>query len=152
MTLCQQLTKTQYFNWLFLLSISIIICTATFISNLHYNLYLTSGYAPGPQAPGGFPQVPGMQGFPGAQMLGDPMMTNMAMQYGSSLADQGKDYVSKNVSPSLVMQSVFSPENVLKWLFLPQITNKPTTVTVSPKSQTNVIENKLPRQVHSLKS
>lgn len=36
-------------------------------------------------------------GMPGSQILNDPM-ANMAMQYGSSLADQGKDYVNKNVS------------------------------------------------------
>jgi hypothetical protein len=28
-------------------------------------------------------------------------MANMAMQYGSSLADQGKDYVNKNVGSQL---------------------------------------------------
>jgi len=44
--------------------------------------------------PGGF----GVQAmpFPGQNLMNDPM-ANMAMQYGSSLADQGKDYVNKNV-------------------------------------------------------
>jgi len=44
-----------------------------------------------PQAPGWGPQ------FAGQQIFNDPM-ANMAMQYGSSLAGQGKDIVSKNVS------------------------------------------------------
>ena len=38
----------------------------------------------------------GFVGIPGSQILNDPM-ANMAMQYGSSLADQGKDYVNKNL-------------------------------------------------------
>ena len=38
----------------------------------------------------------GGEPFPGQQFLNDPM-ANMAMQYGSSLAGQGKDIVHKNV-------------------------------------------------------
>ena len=34
----------------------------------------------------------------GQQLINDPMISTMAMHYGSSLADQGKDYVHKNVS------------------------------------------------------
>ena len=36
-------------------------------------------------------------GFAGQQYVNDPM-ANVAMQYGQTLADQGKDYVHKNVS------------------------------------------------------
>ena len=35
--------------------------------------------------------------FPGPQMLNDPM-ASMAMQYGTSLAGQGKELLNKNVS------------------------------------------------------
>lgn len=38
---------------------------------------------------------PGVQ-FPGSQFMNDPM-ANMAMQYGTSLAGQGTEYVHKNV-------------------------------------------------------
>lgn len=38
----------------------------------------------------------GHQQFPGQQLFNDPM-ANMAMQYGSSLAGQGKDLVNKNL-------------------------------------------------------
>ena len=38
----------------------------------------------------------GGEQFPGQQFLNDPM-ANMAMQYGTSLAGQGKDIVHKNV-------------------------------------------------------
>jgi len=48
--------------------------------------------APPPQY--GHPQ-PGM-GFPGEQILNDPM-ASMAVQYGSSLAGQGKEYMHKNL-------------------------------------------------------
>ena len=49
-----------------------------------------------PQNPYGSP-APGMQpGFPGQQLMNDPM-ANMAMQYGASLADQGKDVMEKQV-------------------------------------------------------
>jgi len=46
-----------------------------------------------PPAPGG--GAWGQQ-FPGQQIFQDPM-ANMAMQYGTSLAGQGKDMVNKNV-------------------------------------------------------
>ncbi|XP_074662243.1 protein YIF1B-B-like isoform X3 [Tubulanus polymorphus] len=36
------------------------------------------------------------QPYPGQQIFNDPM-ANMAMQYGTSLADQGKEYVHKNL-------------------------------------------------------
>ena len=42
----------------------------------------------------------GGEQFPGQQFLNDPM-ANMAMQYGTSLAGQGKDIVHKNVSVML---------------------------------------------------
>ena len=54
--------------------------------------------APPPQ--GGYGAPPpnaGGQQFPGQQYLNDPM-ANMAMQYGASLADQGKDVMEKQVS------------------------------------------------------
>ena len=41
-------------------------------------------------------QQPGYPGFNPAQLANDPM-ANMAFQYGTSLASQGKDYVDKNV-------------------------------------------------------
>jgi hypothetical protein len=47
------------------------------------------------QAGYGGPQ-PGYSGFNPAQLANDPM-ANMAFQYGTSLASQGKDYVDKNV-------------------------------------------------------
>ena len=50
----------------------------------------------GQQQPWGQQQFGGEQ-FPGQQFLNDPM-ANMAMQYGTSLAGQGKDMVHKNVS------------------------------------------------------
>ena len=52
------------------------------------------------EAPSGGGQPWGQQfggeQFPGQQILNDPM-ANMAMQYGTSLAGQGKDIVHKNV-------------------------------------------------------
>lgn len=45
-------------------------------------------------------QMSGMPQFPGQQYLNDPM-ANMAMQYGSQLAGQGKDIVNKNVEKYL---------------------------------------------------
>lgn len=44
---------------------------------------------------GGPPQSGGIA-FPGQQLLNDPM-ANMAVHYGQALADQGTDYVHKNV-------------------------------------------------------
>ena len=41
-------------------------------------------------------QQQGYQGFNPTQFANDPM-ANMAFQYGTSLASQGKDYVDKNV-------------------------------------------------------
>lgn len=35
--------------------------------------------------------------FPGQQYMSDPM-ASMAMQYGGTLADQGKEYMQQNVS------------------------------------------------------
>ncbi|KAL3874850.1 hypothetical protein ACJMK2_037812 [Sinanodonta woodiana] len=49
----------------------------------------SQGYSHGPY---GSPQMP----IPGQQFLSDPM-ANMAMQYGTSLAGQGKEYVNKNL-------------------------------------------------------
>lgn len=51
------------------------------------------GYYPPQQQPG----QPGAAMFPGQQYMSDPM-ANMAMQYGGTLADQGKEYVQQNVS------------------------------------------------------
>lgn len=45
------------------------------------------------QQAGGYPP---QQQFPGQQFLSDPM-AHMAMQYGTTLADQGKEYVHKNI-------------------------------------------------------
>ncbi|XP_076464588.1 protein YIF1B-A-like [Babylonia areolata] len=45
--------------------------------------------------PGMYAPPPGGQ-FPGQQFLQDPM-ASMAMQYGTTLADQGKEYVHKNL-------------------------------------------------------
>jgi hypothetical protein len=41
-------------------------------------------------------QQPGYSPFNPSQLANDPM-ANMAFQYGTSLASQGKDYVDKNV-------------------------------------------------------
>ena len=68
-----------------------------------HQLYIGGYYGgPPPQGQSGYynPQQPGPQGapaFPGQQYLSDPM-ANMAMQYGGTLADQGKEYVQQNVS------------------------------------------------------
>ncbi|GAB0093710.1 protein YIF1B [Sergentomyia squamirostris] len=46
--------------------------------------------------PGGAPQQPGMGGFPGQfSMLQQPIVQDMAMQYGQKLADQGKELVHR---------------------------------------------------------
>ena len=56
------------------------------------------GYYPsqpgGPQP--GWDQGGQQQQFPGQQFLQDPM-ANMAMQYGSNIADQGKEIVQQKV-------------------------------------------------------
>ncbi|XP_048732427.1 protein YIF1B-A-like isoform X2 [Ostrea edulis] len=51
------------------------------------------GHGYNPAAYGG---QPGMGQFPGSQYLNDPM-TNMAMQYGQSLAGQSTEFVHKNI-------------------------------------------------------
>ena len=54
---------------------------------------------PAPQGGYGAPPVEGgmqQQQFPGQQYLNDPM-ANMAMQYGATLADTGKDAMEKQV-------------------------------------------------------
>lgn len=65
----------------------------------------TSGAAQGYSGYGGPQMMPQQQGqygnypqqnFPGSQILSDPM-ANMAMQYGQSLAGQGKEMLEKNV-------------------------------------------------------
>jgi len=53
------------------------------------------GGAPPPQG-GGYMQ-PG-NNFPGPNFLQDPVVANMAMQYGQTLAGQGKEMLEKNVS------------------------------------------------------
>jgi hypothetical protein len=59
--------------------------------------------APGPPPP----QWGGQAQFPGQQYLNDPM-ANMAMQYGSNLADQGKDLVNKKVC-AMNSQWIYKP-------------------------------------------
>ena len=55
-----------------------------------------------PPPQGGYPAQQGYAGqqqqqqFPGQQYMNDPM-ANMAMQYGTQLADQGKNMVTQNV-------------------------------------------------------
>ena len=59
----------------------------------------------------GMPQQPmGHQGFDPALFTNDPM-TNMAFQYGTTLAFQGREYVDKNVS--LLMCSVLIYPNII---------------------------------------
>lgn len=55
--------------------------------------YGGSGYEQQYDQSGGYPP---QQQFPGQQFLSDPM-AHMAMQYGTTLADQGKEYVHKNI-------------------------------------------------------
>ncbi len=43
-------------------------------------------------------QPPSQPQFPGQQFLQDPVVTNMAMQYGEVFANQGRDFVQQNVS------------------------------------------------------
>ncbi len=52
----------------------------------------------------GQPQTPGMQQptFPGAQFVNDPM-ANMAVQYGTSLASTGKEFVDQKVQAVLYL-------------------------------------------------
>jgi len=64
-------------------------------------LYEDTTYAnnynqPQAQAMGGQP-TNGQQMFPGQQLIQDPMMANMAMQYGQSFAASGKDMVEKKL-------------------------------------------------------
>ncbi|XP_038046473.1 protein YIF1B-like isoform X1 [Patiria miniata] len=65
----------------------------------------TSNMGPGQPGPGGTFQGQGSYGqpqqqqemmFPGQQIMNDPM-ANMAMQYGASLADHGKDVMEKQI-------------------------------------------------------
>lgn len=70
--------------------------------------HLNQNFPPGPEPK--MPQMPGNQfqnsnqqqqqqpGIynPAAQLFNDPM-ANMAVKYGSTLADQGKEYVTQNV-------------------------------------------------------
>ena len=51
------------------------------------------GGAPPPQ--GGYMQP--SNNFPGSNFLSDPMVANAAMQYGQSLAGQGKQILEENV-------------------------------------------------------
>ncbi|XP_052827719.1 protein YIF1B-A isoform X2 [Octopus bimaculoides] len=57
--------------------------------------YPNEGYPPN-SGPNPYGQQPPNINFPGGQLLNDPM-ASMAMQYGSSLADQGKEYMHKNI-------------------------------------------------------
>ena len=55
-------------------------------------------------------QQQGYSGFNPAQLASDPM-ANMAFQYGTSLASQGKDYVDKNVRFLYVTTLYFSQDS-----------------------------------------
>ncbi|XP_047501729.1 protein YIF1B-B-like isoform X4 [Penaeus chinensis] len=52
------------------------------------------------QGGAGYPQYPGM---PGPQIFQDPMVANMAMQYGQSLVGQGREYVDKKLEKYVSM-------------------------------------------------
>lgn len=66
------------------------------------------GGQPGPMQPG----------YPGQNLMNDPM-ANMAMQYGASLADQGKDVVEKQVIKVILSPlSPPSPSPLLLFLLL----------------------------------
>jgi hypothetical protein len=49
------------------------------------------------QQPPGFPPQYRMPPFQPNAIFNDPMVSSLAVQYGANLADQGKEYVSKNV-------------------------------------------------------
>ncbi|KAK3860290.1 hypothetical protein Pcinc_033647 [Petrolisthes cinctipes] len=52
----------------------------------------------GQAAPGGGGAYGNLQGgMPGAQIFQDPMVANMAMQYGQTLASQGREYMDKKL-------------------------------------------------------
>ena len=82
--------------------------------------YISGGYGGPPQQGYGAPQGQYGQGvyqppasqnqFPGQQFLQDPM-ANMAMQYGETIANQGKDYVHKNVSEKKINLDYFIGRN-----------------------------------------
>lgn len=58
----------------------------------------SNGGYPNQQPPGGYhhqPQQP--YPFQPNNLFGDPVVSSLAMKYGTNLADQGKEYVSKNV-------------------------------------------------------
>ena len=59
------------------------------------NAYGAPGF--GGPAVGGNQQFMQPGNFPGSNVLSDPM-ANMALQYGQSIAGQGKDFVEKKVN------------------------------------------------------
>ena len=75
---------------------SFIIALPSFLLFIYFTAYDQSGYG-GPQQP--------MPNFPGQQYLNDPM-ANVALQYGTTIADQGKDYLHKNVGPYLLHDNI----------------------------------------------
>ncbi|KAG7154988.1 protein YIF1B-A-like isoform X2 [Homarus americanus] len=66
------------------------------------------GYPPPGQpnqgASGGYGAYPGA--IPGPQIFQDPLVANMAMQYGQSLASQGREYVDKKLEKYVSMSQV----------------------------------------------
>lgn len=80
-----------------------------------YNSYGNQGYGgmgyghpdgrqEGQQDQGGFGGYPG--NLPGPQIFQDPMVANMAMQYGQTLASQGREYVDKKLEKYVSMSQV----------------------------------------------
>jgi len=80
--------------------------------NQGFNNYGGNEYGQGypPQGPTGYPQPPGQGGqmppgqtipgqfmMPGAQMLQDPMVTNLAMSYGRDFVGKGQEEIKKNI-------------------------------------------------------
>ncbi|XP_071493908.1 protein YIF1B-B-like isoform X1 [Diadema antillarum] len=77
------------------------------------------------------PANPTQPGFPGQQLINDPM-ASMAMQYGASLADQGKDVVEKQIDR-------FMSVSKLKYYFAVDTTYvaKKLLILLFPFSHTN---------------
>ncbi|CAL4223596.1 unnamed protein product, partial [Meganyctiphanes norvegica] len=70
------------------------------------------GYPP-PGGGGGAPPPPGgpayggmPPGIPGQQLFQDPMVANMAMQYGTNMAHQGKEFVEQKLEKYVSMTKV----------------------------------------------
>lgn len=67
--------------------------------------------------PAAYGGQPGMGQFPGSQYLNDPM-TNMAMQYGQSLAGQSTEFVHKNVRHSFIQILYYKVDLLLQVIVL----------------------------------